>query len=151
MREAEMLPAVETWLREQGCVSLPETKLAWHLCDVVGVKFAERTGRRIPAIETVIAVELKVNDLAGVRRQTAANGPYAHYSWAALPAERVLRMAKRSLASFLSKGIGILAVDVAAGTVEMYQYTFSWTMTPEISDRRRRNFWRRVQAKGMNA
>lgn len=110
MKECEMLAAIDAWLEAQGCVPLHETPLV-HWCDVVGVLFAQRTSYRIPPVYRAIAVELKVEDVAGVIQQAVENRTCVHRSYAAMPRSRCDKMRPATLRKFVDAGIGLLSVD----------------------------------------
>lgn len=109
-RERDMRPTVDAWLEAQGLTAFHEGMWA-HYYDVCGVRFAERAGRRIPPVLDVVAVELKLTDIAGVMRQGLRNLNYAKRSYAAMPRERCERMTPRTIERFAAACIGLLAVD----------------------------------------
>lgn len=110
MREVEMRPAVEAWLDQRGCVYWHESTILGN-ADVVGVRFALRTGRLIPAVELAVAVELKVRDIATAIRQARHHTWYVHESYVAMPGDRCDKMRPRTLARFRVARVGLLAVD----------------------------------------
>lgn len=107
--ENDMRPAVEAWLRSNGYEVVHEIMLCCY-CDLIGLRYAERVGRRIPPLECVAAIELKIRAIAEVRWQAEQNRRYAHYSYAAMPASLCDRMRAKTLKSFEDLGLGLLAV-----------------------------------------
>ena len=95
--ERGFLPVVEFWLAGYGPA------------DVVGGKFGPRTGRRVPDLLEVVAIELKLDDVAGVVAQAVRNRVHADWSFAAMPAERVAKMRPTTLELFTINQIGLLA------------------------------------------
>lgn len=88
-------------------------------------------------MDLIVAVELKIRDIAEVLYQARTNRS-AHESWAAMPAEKVYRMRKASVHSFVNEGIGLLSVD--GDTVRV-------CVEPDFragagTDRLKRNLWR---------
>lgn len=61
-----MRQAVCGWLIGQGMVPVFEVFMGPHTCDFIGVEFADRVGRRIPPVSRTMAIELKLDDVAGV-------------------------------------------------------------------------------------
>ncbi len=109
--ERTMRDPVIAWLRETGHDRhFYECAVCSHLCDIVGFRFAERTGRKIPPLEQVAAVELKLSKIAEVIHQAASNRRVVPMSWAAMPAAFVARMMPQSIDKFASAGVGLLAV-----------------------------------------
>lgn len=109
--------ANEKWMRSQVCRWLVENGLTpifevylCHTCDFVGVEFAEQTGRLIPAIKRSIAVELKLDDVAGVIKQSVLNQHRVATVYAAMPKGRVTKMRPETIDKFRLQGIGLLSV-----------------------------------------
>lgn len=121
---AGMTPVFEVW----GC----------GRCDVVGVRFEPRVGRRIPKIAELISVELKMHDIAGVLRQCENNRHHFRFSWAAMPIGRIVKMQQRTIDKFIRAGVGLLSV--AGGRVGV-------VVKPQINEvsltAMQRNLWRR--------
>ncbi len=112
MVERDMRPAVDAWLREQGCqvVRYESHRTGAGIVDLIGLRYAPRVGVGIPPAE-LIAVELKMSKIAEVLRQATLNR-YAHdLSWAAMPRDFCDRMRPATLEKFRAAGIGLLAVD----------------------------------------
>lgn len=109
--ERTMREPVIAWLRDTGHDRhVFECSVAWGWCDIVGFRFAERTGRKIPPLEQVAAVELKLSKIAEVIHQAETNRNVVPMSWAAMPAAFVARMMPQSIDKFASAGVGLLAV-----------------------------------------
>lgn len=98
LMERGYLPAIEFWLTNAGCA------------DIVAGAYAARVGRRIPKLEEVVAVELKLRDVAGVLVQAKRNRYLCDWSYAAMPQERVEKMRLSTLGKFSKAGIGLLSV-----------------------------------------
>jgi hypothetical protein len=133
MKERDMRPAVDEWLQAQGMAVRHESGIFAN-ADVVGVRFAERTGRAIPALEKVIVVELKLRDIAAVRGQARVHTQYPVQSYAAMPGDRVRRMKPGTLNEFRYDRVGLLAVDGDQVTVVVN----AWGDLPQ-------RLWRRVK------
>jgi len=110
-RESDMREPVKAWLVDRGylpCVEFWLTNAG--ITDIVAGAYGPRVGRRIPTLEEVVAVELKLTDVAGVISQARANRHLCDWSYAAMPVERVDKMRAGTLDKFASEGIGLLAV-----------------------------------------
>jgi len=147
-RESDMLPAVNAWLAERGCAVLHESMtVGWtgH-CDAIGVRFVERIGRRIPPLDLVVAVELKLVDVAGVIRQARTNLSVAHESYAAMPRVRCREMLAATEDKFRQAGVGLLSVNGPRVTMVI-------ASGPGYrGDRFRKKLWRRTRfARGPDA
>jgi len=118
MVENDMRQAVVHWLEAQGMEVFHECVVTHGICDIVGVRFAPRTGRRIPPLVWSVAVELKLARIGEVIAQARGNMYGVCASFAAMPADRCRRMTRNSTLAFVGAGIGLLSVDVAAGTVK---------------------------------
>lgn len=112
MKEKELRPIVDLWLQRQGYQVGHELLLSGY-CDVVGFLFDKRTSRYIPCLLKVIAVELKVSDVAGVISQAECNRYFVDKSFAAMPAERCQSMGQKTLSKFKKSKVGLLAVGDA--------------------------------------
>lgn len=112
-REKEMRPIVARWLKERGYYVAHEVLVGDSWCDIVGCKWAERVGRRIPPMIEAVAVELKVNDVAGVLHQAEANYTYGRVSnsYVAMPAERVAKMKRATIDLFEEMCFGLLMIS----------------------------------------
>lgn len=110
MTEKQMRPIVEAWLEEQGWDVAHEIMLGGY-CDLVGFRFGERQGRRMPPLLRAIAVELKITDVGGVFDQAQSNQRFVHESFAAMPDSRIERMRPETIRKFKLWGIGLLAVN----------------------------------------
>ncbi len=109
MLERELRAPVHAWLVARGMTPVYELLLGGY-CDMVGLRFAERVGRPIPALLEVVAVELKLVRIAEVLDQAKNNRPHAHESYAAMPADRCARMLGATLAEFERAGVGLLSI-----------------------------------------
>ena len=88
-----------------------EVYLAGGTCDIVGVQFSDRIGRRIPSIKQLVSVELKMDDVAGVLHQCSNNRNRVSECWAAMPADRINRMRKSTVDKFIEAGVGLLSIS----------------------------------------
>lgn len=98
-------PAVEFWLHGYG----PS--------DIVAASYLERVGRKVPELFEVVAVELKLEDFAGVLKQAKRNWQLSDWSYIAMPIERVQRMRKATRDLVVASGVGLLAVGDAVTEV----------------------------------
>ncbi len=110
MVEADMRFPIVDWLNQQGYEDAHECQMGGY-CDVIGFRFARRTNRRIPQLLTVIAIELKMSNVAQVVGQAIGNLYYSNASYAAMPQERCNKMRETTKRQFLDNGIGLLSVD----------------------------------------
>lgn len=143
MLEKHMTDTVGEWCLEQSLNPLRELWLSGTTgpVDVVAVRFAERIGKPIPAVERVIAIELKLDDVSGVIGQ-CRHSRAAHAVFAAMPRERIDRMRSATVQRFRDEGIGLLAVDIAHGiTVVVYAEEHADPIGQHI----RRKLWRRYR------
>jgi len=116
MTEKEMRPIVVRWLFDRGYYPLHEI-LVGHYVDLIGVQFQPRVGRKIPPLQDVIAVELKIKDYRGVLSQTRNCQHFVSQAYAALPSDQCGRMTPKVLDRFGQHGVGVLAVDSAVSLV----------------------------------
>ena len=116
MTEKKLRPSVEAWLHKQGLYVAHEVMLC-NYCDLIGCKWAERVGRRIPAMTEIVAVELKIKDILGVIDQAKTNCTVADFSYAAMPFQLCHSMREVSLKRFENAGIGLIAVSQSVATV----------------------------------
>jgi len=107
--EKDIEPAVRSWLKGRNLMIAHEVMMGGY-CDLVGFRFGSRPGRRIPSLDLIVAVELKIRDIAGALYQARTNRS-AHESWVAMPAEKCYKMRQASVHSFIDEGIGLLSVD----------------------------------------
>jgi len=110
MTEKEMRPIVELWLQNRGYYVAHECLLSAY-CDLIGCKWAERIGRRIPSMLEITTVELKVKDVKGVLYQANNNSYYVDYSYAAMPLQKCESMRTSTLNKFKEEGVGLLGVN----------------------------------------
>ncbi len=108
--EKQMRPIVESWLQRQAYYVAHEVMLCGY-CDLIGCRWAERIGRRIPSMLEIVSVELKISDIKGVRHQAQVNKIRADYSYAAMPIKKCETMRPQSLQGFRDLGVGLLGVD----------------------------------------
>jgi len=116
-REREMRRPVADFLRSRGYRVAFEVYRERGLADIIGVRFAARIRREVPPATSIIAVELKLDDVSGVLRQCSLNWPSSNLSCAAMPRSRVLRMRSGTVELFRENGFGLLQVDAATGEV----------------------------------
>jgi len=109
MKENELRPIIDLWLQQQGYQVGHELLLSGY-CDVIGFAFDKRTGRRIPSLVEVIAIELKINDVAGVIEQARNNRYFVDKSFAAMPASCCEIMRRGTIRKFKKNKVGLLAV-----------------------------------------
>lgn len=136
MTEKDIEPAVRSWLTARNLMIAHEVMLGGY-CDLVGFRFGDRPDRRIPNLDIVVAVELKIRDIACVIRQARGNRS-ANESWAAMPAEKVYKMRKTSIQAFKDEGIGLLSTDGLGARVIIEAIA----RIDAGNDRLRRNLWR---------
>ena len=138
-REREMRPLVSQWLRDQGLIPIWEVQTV-HLCDIIGVQFEERTGRRIPELLRTIAIELKLSDIGGVLRQAQNNQYRCDESWAAMPSDLCRSMRGATLLRFENAGVGLLSVgDVDITIIRPAKFD-----KVIVSEAFKKNLWRRT-------
>ena len=109
MLEKELREPVTKWLQARGYDVVVEF-LICHYVDVIGCKFGKRVGRRVPPLNCVIAVELKLSDVASVIFQASNNRHYVYESWAAMPQERIDDMREKTLLKFAHAYVGLLSI-----------------------------------------
>ena len=141
-RESEMREPVTGWLIDRGylpCVEFWLTNAG--ITDIVAGSYDPRIGRRIPTLRKVVAIELKLTDVAGVIAQAQINRRLCDWSYAAMPVERVEKMRKDTLYKFRNAGVGLLAVgDEIIERIEPIQ----GCGMPE-GRREAKQLWRRVR------
>jgi len=143
MKEREMRPVVDAWLRRAG-YEVGHELLFSDYCDVVGFRFAPRTGRRIPPLLDVVIVELKLNKIGSVLSQAKSNQYFVPKSYAAMPRSRCQRMTKRTIQKFVEQGVGLLAVERSVDIVVPAERNSAcfWIRDTEYAERLRRKLWR---------
>ena len=116
--ERAMRPQVCKWLTDKGFIPVFEIHLAnFGATDIVAGSFADE--EKTPSLLDMIAVELKLTDIAGVLRQAGNNRHIVPLSYAAMPEAVCRRMKKKTLARFWLDGIGLLSVgDTVTEIVE---------------------------------
>lgn len=110
MVENDMRKSVVDWLANQVYEDAHECMVGGY-CDVIGFRFAPRETRVIPPLKAVIAIELKMNNVAAVVWQCRGNQRHVNASYAAMPRKRCDRMRQTTREKFTVHGIGLLAVD----------------------------------------
>lgn len=145
MREREMRPIVQRWCDQNGLLTAYEMAVSpTILCDVVGFRFGERIGRKRPNVQFSVAIELKLEDIAGVINQARRNSHFVNESYAAMPAARIARMKPATLQTFRLNGVGLMAVDDAVQIILPPQCRMS--LQEWHTERINRNAWRRCRA-----
>ena len=92
---------VARWLISRGLAPVCEVD-SLHNCDLVGIRW-DRPGH----ITEMVAVELKLTDIAGVLRQCACHiNRQVTETWAAMPA-----VSAKSQLKFANLGVGLLIVE----------------------------------------
>lgn len=111
-KEFALREPVCQWLVDNQYWPELELRRAGYICDIFGAKFGPRPGpKRVPPIIDVMAVELKLEDMAGVLRQCKRHATYCERVYAAIPAARYQRLREATKHQFVNAGIGILTVD----------------------------------------
>lgn len=145
-REREMEPMVAAWLRGRGCLVIQGEVHIWHMCDMYGLRFAERTSHRIPAIEVGVAVELKLERFGEALSQAKSNRAGAHESWIAMPLGRINRMQSKTLDRCRVLGVGMLGVNEQGAVVVVSPVRVA---APGLIDVLKRRLWRRTKKQRM--
>lgn len=114
MTEKELRPIVQAYLQGAGYFVAHEVMLC-GFCDLVGCIWAERIGRRIPAMIEIVSVELKIKDFAGVLYQAKTNKSVVDFSYAAMPWEILNSCREKTINKFRESGIGLFGVDIYCG------------------------------------
>jgi hypothetical protein len=139
MLEKELRAPVIAWLEDLSFLTAVEFHIH-HMADIVAGRYGPRTSRRKPTLERCVAVELKLEDVAGVIDQARSNRYQTHYSYCAMPEWRVAKMKARTLDKFRDEGLGLLSVDGDAIQV-LVAAKYGHGPTKRIID----NLWRRVR------
>tara|TARA_Y100000310_G_C20080301_1_gene533501 strand:- start:65 stop:511 length:447 start_codon:yes stop_codon:yes gene_type:complete len=111
MLEKELRKPINNWLLENHLEDAHECLLSGY-CDVLGFRFYPRIGRRIPELETVIGIELKLKDIGGVLSQARNNQYFVNASYAAMPENICKRMRQSTKEKFRIDGIGLISVNI---------------------------------------
>ena len=115
--ESEMRQPVVDWLKREGFFPVVEFQL-WHMADIVAGRYGDRPAKnRKPPLLESIAVELKLENVAGVISQAIMNLGQVDWSFCAMPRERIERMRPQTVIKFSDAGVGLLAVDESVETV----------------------------------
>lgn len=145
-RERDMRPVIDVWLTNQGLLPIYEILLSGYV-DVTAVRFAPRFGRRIPEVEHIVTVELKLTNVGGVLRQCKDNIPFCHQSYAAMPTERCKRMRTATVERFRASGVGLLAVGEGVHVV----VPAADNKALIVWDHLKQKLWRHVRLKSYDA
>ena len=142
LRERDMRPMIDDWLRDRDFVPAHECLLSAYVeyVDVLGIRFCPRVGRAIPELDMLVAVELKLNDIAGVLRQSRSNRHYVHFAYAAMPEDRCKRMREKTRDKFRVAGIGLLAIGEEVSETIPARFN-----DLKVGDYRRKQHWRRYR------
>lgn len=140
MRERELRQPVHEWLTREARTKVMYEVLMAGYCDMVAVLFAQRTGRLIPLLLRITAVELKLSDVAGVIKQAEHNRWHVHASYAAMPLARCRRMLPATVQKFRASGVGLLSVGPS---VEVLVEPSRPVAGLDV-ERYRKRFWRRI-------
>ena len=109
--ERDMRQPVIDWLSMNGYVTAVEFWLVNHPADLVAGEYGARpASRRVPPLLSVVAVELKLSDVAGVIRQAEMNWHACDFSLCAMPSERIRKMQRSTITKFSAAGVGLLSV-----------------------------------------
>jgi hypothetical protein len=119
MLERELRSPVEAWLEDRHYWVIHEILIGGY-CDLYGVCFQPREGRRIPKPQTTAAVELKLEDFGGALHQACLYSHYANYTYIAMPARRFSKMRDKTADRAIGEGIGLLAVG--EDSVDVFRY-----------------------------
>lgn len=106
-----MRDPVNAYLLDRGF--FPAVEFCLHGCgitDIVAGSYLAREGRNVPKLWEVVAVELKLDDFAGVLRQAKTNKHHCDWSFIAMPAERIAKMKTATRDAIRLAGIGLLSV-----------------------------------------
>lgn len=135
MLEKELREPVTKWLQSKGYDVVVEFLLG-HFVDMIGCKFGERIGRRIPPLIYTVSVELKLYDVGGVILQARNNRLFVNESWAAMPENRISKMVEKSFLKFGRTQIGLLSVKNGGRVCEI--------IPAKINYRLQRRLWQRL-------
>ena len=125
--ECEMTPHVLKFLRSRGFLTSCQIWCGgWGICDIVAARFGLGVKRNIPECESLMALELKLDDVAGVMNQCRQNKAVVNSACAVMPRSRINRMRAGTVTSFDIEGIALLAVDDETGECQ-------WCVEPEHS------------------
>ena len=109
--ENDMREHVVEWLMSLGMECAHESMVTCcGYCDVIGFEFCTQVTRRIPRLNQVVSVELKLRDVTRVIYQAKINQPASTSSYAAMPQEFCDRMKTPTCQRFIDAGIGLLGV-----------------------------------------
>ena len=134
MLEKELREPVTNWLQQRGYDVVTEFLIGGYV-DVIGCKFGKRVGRRVPPLLHIVAVELKLSDVAGVISQARNSWPHVHESWTAMPQERIDKMLEKTLLKFKYAHVGLLSIH--EGQVKVI-------LPPKINYGFQKRLWRRL-------
>ena len=98
MREFDLRIPVANWLILRGLSPICEVQ-SLRNCDMIGVGFEAKI------LSSLVAVELKLSDIAGVLRQCGLHGDIVNETWAAMPPQSL-----RTIERFKAAGFGLLSV-----------------------------------------
>jgi hypothetical protein len=144
-----MRDPVDRFLKERGYLTAFETSCGcWGYCDIVAARFGVSVSRFRPDCEVLMAVELKLDDVAGVLNQCRQNRAVVNFSCAAMPRSRVNRMRPHTITAFEVADVGLLAVDDDSGECEFCVLPESLLPLPDWRDSYERlvdKMWKKVR------
>lgn len=111
-REFDLRDPVCQWLVDRGFWPEVEFGFNWGIADIVAGKFGPRPApRKIPPVESVMTIELKLHDVAGVLAQCLNHRWHSELIYAAMPVDRYRKFRRQTKDKFADSGIGLLTVD----------------------------------------
>lgn len=141
--ERDMRAPVIRYVEAMGFKVVCEMWFSDGICDIIAAKFGDRPNRFIPPLESCIAIELKMTDIAGVLRQSIANQYKAIGSYAVMPKTVIDKMRVYSFDKFSKASVGLLSVDEEGEVVEVIRPT-KGHKTPDVE---RKKIWRHISRK----
>ena len=140
--EGKLRAPVCEWLVEHGLTPVFEVYMSHGTCDIIGVEFFERVGRRLPDIKCVHAIELKRSNFAGVLVQATKHQPLVHATWAAMPIASIEKARDSTLTKFAIYGVGLLGISEHFNAVDIVTPAMLNKDNLDFS-RMRNKLWRR--------
>lgn len=141
IKEFDLRKPVIEFFERKGYICLVECYLCGGFCDIVALKYFERVGRKIPDIKFLLAVELKISNIASVVRQAEKNIYRSNASFIAIPKERFMKLRESSLNRIKNLGLGVITIDGNSVKVKVLPKASK----PKLTKRLKKKLWSRVK------
>jgi len=117
MKERELREPIAQWFRDRGFYCAYERLFPSGYCDILAFRFEPQTSRSIPTLTELIAVELKLRDVAAAITQARGYAWSGARSFVAMPENRIAKMRLATLDKFRENEVGLISVGDVVSVV----------------------------------